>query len=107
MPFNNSLHPTTASVTLCAGAQATPATLAAETIVIWKEALPENRAILFGQRCVSKTVQLILGLPLMGIPAQIGHLFRFNSATDSDPIRPPIPIHFGHRFQSNSATLCG
>jgi predicted RecB family nuclease len=64
MPFNNSLHPTTASVTLCAGAQATPATLAAETIVIWKEALPENRAILFGQRCVSKTVQLILGLPL-------------------------------------------
>jgi len=40
----------------------------------------------------------------VGIPDQIGHPFRFKSATDSAVNRPPIPIEFGHPFRSKSAT---
>jgi hypothetical protein len=30
---------------------------------------------------------------------------RGNAATDSDGMRPPIPIESGHRFRGNAATL--
>jgi len=40
----------------------------------------------------------------MEIPVQIGHSFRFKSATHSGANRPPVPIQIGRAFRTKSAT---
>jgi hypothetical protein len=41
---------------------------------------------------------------LVEIPLQIGHRFRFKSATDSAANRPPIPLQIGRAFRFKLAT---
>jgi len=46
----------------------------------------------------------MIPIRLLRIPAQSGHPFRLNPATDSGGKRPLIPVQSGHRFRAKKAT---